>query len=126
MVIRMRHTRAHTKNRRSHHGLKTPTVAKCGNCGENHQPHHMCLACGFYNGTLVIDMKAKHDAREARMTAKREARKGEADTAEEENAIPGAVDGAAPDMVDPAKQEVVDAPEVTKTKKAAPRKEQSA
>ena len=80
----MRHTRAHTKNRRSHHGLKAPIVAKCSNCGENHRPHHMCLACGFYNGTLVIDMKAKHDAREARMTAKREARKGEADAAETE------------------------------------------
>jgi hypothetical protein len=38
----------------------------------------MCLACGFYNGRIVIDMKAKAEARAARMTAKREAIRAEA------------------------------------------------
>ncbi|MGYP003421875551 len=33
----------------------------------------MCLHCGFYNGRQVMDLKAKHDARAARMQAKREA-----------------------------------------------------
>jgi hypothetical protein len=36
----------------------------------------MCLDCGFYNGKMVVDMKAKKEAREARMNAKREAIKG--------------------------------------------------
>ena len=89
MVIRMRHTRAHTKNRRSHHGLKGPELVKCSNCNELHRPHHMCLACGFYNGRLVIDMQAKADKRDARMTAKKEAIAGqqqEAAEMEDENA----------------------------------------
>ncbi|MEZ4200370.1 MAG: 50S ribosomal protein L32 [Candidatus Paceibacterota bacterium] len=72
MVIRMRHTRAHTKNRRSHHALKTPTLAVCKNCGASHRPHHMCLECGFYNGRQVMDLKAKKEARDARIKAKQE------------------------------------------------------
>ena len=77
MVIRMRHTRAHTANRRSHHGLKDPSLATCKNCGGFHRPHHMCLDCGFYNGRMVIDLATKKKDREARMHAKREIRKGE-------------------------------------------------
>lgn len=69
----MRHTRAHTKNRRSHHGLKAPMLSVCKNCGANQRPHHMCLECGFYNGRQVIDLAAKKEAREARMQAKKEA-----------------------------------------------------
>lgn len=73
MVIRMRHTRAHTANRRSHHALKAPTLATCSNCAAKHRPHHMCLECGFYKGRMVVDMTTKKKAREARMSAKREA-----------------------------------------------------
>lgn len=73
MVIRMRHTRSHTANRRSHHALTAPEMAVCKNCGAMHRPHHMCLACGFYKGRVVIDLKAKKEAREARINAKREA-----------------------------------------------------
>ncbi len=78
MVVRMRHTRSHSANRRSHHALKSPEMAVCKNCGAMHRPHHMCLACGFYNGRIVIDMKAKAEARAARMNAKREAIRAEA------------------------------------------------
>ncbi len=53
-------------------------MAVCKNCGAMHRPHHMCLACGFYNGRIVIDMKAKAEARTARMAAKREAIRAEA------------------------------------------------
>ena len=74
----MRHTRAHTKNRRSHHALKAPNLATCSNCGEAHRPHHMCQNCGFYNGKMVLDLKAKNEKREARLKAKKEARLGEA------------------------------------------------
>ena len=72
MVIRMRHTRAHTKNRRSHHALKTPNLVVCKNCGAHHRPHHMCLECGFYKGRQVIDLEKKRAEREARLQAKRE------------------------------------------------------
>jgi hypothetical protein len=45
----------------------------------------MCLDCGFYNGKMVVDLKAKKEAREARIHAKREAIKGmgEAQSGEE-------------------------------------------
>ncbi len=68
----MRHTRAHTKNRRSHHALTAPTLATCKNCGSSHRPHHMCLECGFYNGRQVMDLAAKKKAREERMQAKKD------------------------------------------------------
>lgn len=69
----MRHTRAHTANRRSHHALKAPTLAICSNCGAKHRPHHMCLDCGFYKGLMVVDMSAKKKSREERLNAKKEA-----------------------------------------------------
>ena len=72
MVIRMRHTRSHTANRRSHHALKSPEMTVCKNCAGMHRPHHMCLNCGFYNGRVVIDLAAKHKDRADRMQAKRE------------------------------------------------------
>ena len=77
MVIRMRHTRSHTKNRRSHHAIKAPTLSKCSNCGWLHRPHHMCLECGYYRGKLVIDIKAQKAKRAARIKAKKEAVKGQ-------------------------------------------------
>jgi large subunit ribosomal protein L32 len=77
MVIRMRHTRSHTANRRSHHALKSPELAVCKNCGAQHRPHHMCLDCGFYNGKMILDLAAKKSEREARMSAKREAIKAQ-------------------------------------------------
>lgn len=73
----MRHTRAHTANRRSHHALKTPTLAVCSNCEAKHRPHHMCLECGFYNGRQVMDLKAEKDKRTERMQAKKEAIKAQ-------------------------------------------------
>ena len=80
----MRHTRAHTANRRSHHALKAPTLATCSNCGAKHRPHHMCLECGFYKGKMVMDMAAKKKAREERMQAKKEAIRAEDPLAPEE------------------------------------------
>ncbi len=48
-------------------------MAVCKNCAGFHRPHHMCLNCGFYNGKMVLDLKAKNEARTKRMNAKREA-----------------------------------------------------
>lgn len=71
MVVRMRSTRSHTGNRRSHHALKAGHFVVCKNCGEQHVPHNMCLACGFYKGRVVIDMKAKQKARDNKLQAKK-------------------------------------------------------
>ena len=77
MVIRMRHTRSHTANRRAHHALTAPELAVCKNCGAHHRPHHMCLDCGYYKGRVVIDLAAKKKDREARILAKKEAIQGQ-------------------------------------------------
>lgn len=59
MVVRMRHTRAHTANRRSHHALKAANLVECKNCQALKAPHHICDACGFYRGKKVLSVKTK-------------------------------------------------------------------
>jgi large subunit ribosomal protein L32 len=86
----MRHTRAHTANRRSHHALTAAALATCTNCGSQHRPHHMCLECGFYKGRQVMDLKAQKDKRTARMQAKKEAIMSQMVSTAEETATPAA------------------------------------
>lgn len=43
----------------------------------------MCLDCGFYKGRVVIDLLAKKKDREARIMAKKEAVRGQAQAAEQ-------------------------------------------
>jgi large subunit ribosomal protein L32 len=40
--------------RRSHHRLRTVNLGECSNCGELKLSHHVCQACGYYNGREVI------------------------------------------------------------------------
>jgi large subunit ribosomal protein L32 len=56
MVNRMRHTRAHTANRRSHHGLDKQGVSLCKECGHPKRPHTICPNCGTYKGKKMIDV----------------------------------------------------------------------
>ena len=58
MVVRMRHTRAHTANRRSHHALTGPRLSRCSNCGAMGLRHRVCASCGQYRGRTVIDTGA--------------------------------------------------------------------
>ncbi len=57
MVVRMRHTRAHTANRRSHHALKELNLVSCQECKAVIRPHRVCDACGFYKGRKAITIK---------------------------------------------------------------------
>lgn len=41
--------------RRSHDALKVSAHDECANCGELKRPHHVCGACGHYDGREVID-----------------------------------------------------------------------
>ncbi len=59
MVVRMRHTKGHTRNRRSHHALTAKNLIACTNCKAMIQGHKMCDECGFYKGKLVLKVKAK-------------------------------------------------------------------
>ncbi|MDO8424088.1 MAG: 50S ribosomal protein L32 [bacterium] len=70
MTVRMRHTRSHTNNRRSHHALAKPALSK-DEAGNVHLRHRVSLANGTYRGRKVIDLSAKLDRR-ARKTKERE------------------------------------------------------
>lgn len=69
MVVRMRHTRAHTRNRRSHHALSRPALSK-DESGNFHMRHRMTKASGTYRGKKIIDLTAKIDkkAKKAKAT----------------------------------------------------------
>ena len=72
MVVRMRHTRAHTRNRRSHHALVGLRFSICAGCGTKHIRHKACLSCGMYRGRVVIDVaqKALKKEKKAKVTEK--------------------------------------------------------
>ena len=70
MSVRMRHTKGHTANRRSHHAIKAPRLSKCGNCDSFHIRHRLCDNCGNYRGKQVVDMVAKIEKKNERAKAK--------------------------------------------------------
>ena len=70
MVVRMRHTKSHTANRRSHHALKSTNFAKCENCKELKKGHTVCQACGFYRGMKVLDLVKKIERKQKKEKAK--------------------------------------------------------
>lgn len=67
MVVRMRSTRGHTGNRRSHHALKTAQFVVCKKCGSQSVPHTICVNCGEYKGRQVIDVMAKLNKKEQKI-----------------------------------------------------------
>lgn len=66
----MRHTKGHTANRRSHHGLSEPRLSTCKDCGAIHARHKVCETCGKYRGRQVIDVLAKIEKKNERAKAK--------------------------------------------------------
>ena len=69
MVVRMRHTRAHTANRRSHHALKG-TRLTASKDGAVHPRHRVLLDGSTYRGRTVLDRQTKRLVR-AQKAAKR-------------------------------------------------------
>ena len=59
MTVRMRHTRSHTGNRRSHHALKLVVLTKCIHCTHVIKPHTVCINCGKYQNRQVVDVLGK-------------------------------------------------------------------
>jgi len=76
MVVRMRSTRSHTGNRRSHHALSDLRLSKCPDCGVPALRHHACLNCGKYRGKLIIDVHAQVAKKEKKMKEKEKAHSG--------------------------------------------------
>ncbi len=71
MVNHMRHTRGHTRNRRSHHALEAAGTILCSNCGMPSAKHAICSNCGFYKGTSILNLKEKADKKAAKKEAKK-------------------------------------------------------
>ena len=61
----MRHTRTHTKNRRSHHALAKPALTK-DEAGNARLRHRVSKATGTYRGRKVIDNTVKLEKRAAK------------------------------------------------------------
>ena len=53
-VPQNRVTRSRRNMRRSHDALVAGNPQECSNCGELKRPHHLCDACGHYNGREVV------------------------------------------------------------------------
>ncbi|HLT00651.1 MAG TPA: 50S ribosomal protein L32 [Geminicoccaceae bacterium] len=53
-VPRKKVSKSRRDMRRSHHRLRAVNLTECSNCGELKLPHHICQACGHYNGREVI------------------------------------------------------------------------
>ena len=70
MSVRMRHTRAHTANRRSHHALSGSRLSLCVNCGAQHVRHTVCSNCGTYRGKEYIDVLATLSKKEKKLKEK--------------------------------------------------------
>lgn len=65
MSIRMRHTRGHTGNRRSHHALKEMNIVKDKESGNLRLPHRLDEAIGMYRGKQIFTpkVKTKHESK---------------------------------------------------------------
>ncbi len=74
MVVRMRHTRGHSGNRRSHHALKNRALTASAE-GTVHPRHRVVLEGGTYRGRTLPDRKGSKVVRRAA-----KGKKGKADT----------------------------------------------
>ena len=75
MSVRMRHTHAHTRNRRSHHALSGATIVVDKESSALRLPHRLDETTGMYRGKQIIpkkEMKAKADHTKKVAKAKRE------------------------------------------------------
>jgi ribosomal protein L32 len=70
MVIRMRHTRSHTANRRSHHALEAINVTTDSKTGATHLRHRADLKTGLYRGKKILDVVKKVEKKQAKNKAK--------------------------------------------------------
>ena len=61
MSVRMRHTRSHTKNRRSHHALKGRLTVVDKESGNLRLPHRVDEATGMYRGKQIFTPKVKKE-----------------------------------------------------------------
>ena len=59
MSVRMRHTRGHSGNRRSHHALEAVRAVKDAESGNLRLPHRLDETTGLYRGKQLFTPKVK-------------------------------------------------------------------
>ncbi|MBI5405930.1 50S ribosomal protein L32 [Candidatus Kaiserbacteria bacterium] len=64
MSIRMRHTRGHTSNRRSHHALKNTNIVNDKESGNARLPHRLDEATGMYRGKQIAPARGTRVSKE--------------------------------------------------------------
>jgi len=47
-------SKSRRNQRRAHDWIRGIHFIECPNCGEPKRPHHVCGACGYYNGFEVV------------------------------------------------------------------------
>lgn len=78
MTVRMRHTKAHTRNRRAHHALSNPALTKDKETGAVSMRHRVSPQTGEYKGKKVIEVSSKMNAKNrARAEAAKQSQKKE-------------------------------------------------
>jgi ribosomal protein L32 len=60
MSVRMRHTRSHSNNRRSHHALTAASAVKDKESGALRLPHRLDESTGMYRGKQILPKARQH------------------------------------------------------------------
>ncbi|MEM7221358.1 MAG: 50S ribosomal protein L32 [Pseudomonadota bacterium] len=50
-------SKSRRNQRRAHDALPSAGYLECPNCGELKRPHHVCAACGYYDGREVVKVE---------------------------------------------------------------------
>ncbi len=56
-VPKVRISKARGRRRSSHWKLEPKKLVTCPGCGAPKRPHHVCLSCGAYRGTQIIEIE---------------------------------------------------------------------
>ena len=57
-----KYPKARQGKRRSHLALKPQGLTRCTNCRNARLPHTACPTCGFYKGSVAVEVKAAKTA----------------------------------------------------------------
>jgi large subunit ribosomal protein L32 len=51
-----RHTKTRRDKRRTHDKQEAPNLSTCPQCQQPKLPHRVCMHCGFYKGSEIIEL----------------------------------------------------------------------
>ena len=57
-VPKKKTTKSRRNMRRAHDALTASAYGECPNCGELKRPHHVCAACGYYDGREAVEVES--------------------------------------------------------------------